>query len=72
MTGSSPPVCESCKPGDETDERKKALDQLNCQAIYDVVAACMEAHRGNVADCQAEWKDFRSCHREHQKKSKKK
>lgn len=42
------------------------------QATYDIVAACMEAHRGNVADCRAEWKEFRSCHREHQKKLKKK
>lgn len=31
MNSSKPPVCESCKPGEATEERREALTQLDCQ-----------------------------------------
>ncbi|CAM9612604.1 unnamed protein product [Hapterophycus canaliculatus] len=70
MTGTSPPACENCKPGKATDEREAALDKLDCQATYDVVAACMEAHHGNITDCRNEWNEFGACHKEQQRISK--
>ncbi|CAM9147601.1 unnamed protein product [Ectocarpus sp. 13 AM-2016] len=72
MPDSAPPVCENCKPGKATDEREAAIEKMDCQAsaaTYDLVAACMEAHRGNVADCRTEWNDFTECHQESRRRS---
>lgn len=40
MTGSTPPVCENCKPGNATDERKKAVDQPDCQVTRKQSQSC--------------------------------
>ncbi|CAM9196887.1 unnamed protein product [Laminaria digitata] len=68
MPDSPPPKCENCKPGEATEERETAVADAGCQETYGFVVSCMEAHRGNVADCRAEWQAFRACHSS-QKKS---
>jgi transcription initiation factor TFIID subunit TAF12 len=52
------PYCPDCIQ----DPTLTAGPQGQCQHVYDLMDECMKAHRGNVADCVAEWKAFRDCH----------
>ena len=45
------PYCPDCIQ----DPTLTAGPQGQCQHVYDLMDECMKAHRGNVADCVAEW-----------------